>query len=99
MYFSARTNPKAPGWRFTGVSATSVKLLRAASEIVGGDSTLADRLGISEMTLSVYMTDSRELPDQLLLRALDIILAERQLLPPLPSEESIRPAPESPRDG
>jgi hypothetical protein len=55
-----------------------VNLLRAASEIVGGNRTLARRLGIAETLLSQFMADSRELPDLLLLRAVDIILADRQ---------------------
>jgi hypothetical protein len=39
---------------------------------------LAERLGIGESQLFVFMTDSRELPDPLLLGVVDIILAERQ---------------------
>jgi DNA-binding transcriptional regulator YdaS (Cro superfamily) len=62
------------------MSATGVKLLRAASQIVGGRRALADRLGIGEAVLSRFMDGSRELPDLLLLRAVDIILADR--LPP-----------------
>jgi DNA-binding transcriptional regulator YdaS (Cro superfamily) len=58
------------------VSATTVKLLQAASEIVGGDEALANHLGISERLLSRFMADRRELPDQLLLRAVDIVFAD-----------------------
>jgi hypothetical protein len=60
------------------VSATTVRLLQAASEISGGGRALAGRLGISEALLSRFMADLRELPDPLLLRAVDIILADRQ---------------------
>lgn len=60
---------------------TTVKLLRAASEIAGGNRSLALRLGISERLLSQFMGDARELPDPLLLRAVDIILADRQTWP------------------
>jgi hypothetical protein len=60
------------------VSATTVQLLRAASEIVGGNALLAGRLGVSEVLLARFMADSYELPDPLLLRAVDIILAERE---------------------
>lgn len=60
------------------MSATTVKLLQAASDIVGGDGILARRLGISEALLSRFTADLRELPDPLLLRAVDIILADRQ---------------------
>lgn len=66
------------------MSATTVRLLKAASEIAGGNRALADRLGVSEALLSKFMADSRQLPDPLLLRAVDIILADRQTqLPPL----------------
>ena len=66
------------------VSATTVKLLRAASEIAGGDKALAEHLDISETLLAKFLEDSVELPDRLLLRAVDIILADRQpLFPPL----------------
>ena len=60
------------------MSATTVRLLKAASEIVGGDRRLADHLGIDETLLAKFMADHRELPDGLLLRTVDIILAERQ---------------------
>ena len=60
------------------MSATSVKLLQAAAEIAGGEQALAARLAVDETLLSLYMTDRRELPDALLLRAVDIILGARQ---------------------
>ena len=65
------------------MSATTVRLLKAASEIAGGNRALADRLGISEALLSKFMADSRQLPDPLLLRAVDIILADRQTQLPM----------------
>jgi hypothetical protein len=69
------------------VSASTVKLLRAASEIAGGDRALAEHLGIGETLLAKFMDDSVELPDRLLLRAVDIILADREpLLRPLGGE-------------
>jgi hypothetical protein len=60
------------------VSTTTVKLLQAASEIAGGDRALAEELGISETLLARFLADVIELPDPLLLRAVDIILADRQ---------------------
>jgi DNA-binding transcriptional regulator YdaS (Cro superfamily) len=72
------------------MSTTGAKLLRAASEIVGGRSALADRLGIGEAVLSRFMDGSRELPDPLLLRAVDIILAERLPPPDAPAAPSPR---------
>jgi hypothetical protein len=64
------------------MSATSVKLLQAASEVVGGHRALARHLAIGERVLAEFMADTRELPDTLLLRAVDIILADRQSRPP-----------------
>lgn len=77
------------------MSTTTVRLLKAASEIAGGHRALADRLGISEGLLSQFMADRRQLPDPLLLRAVDIILADRNTqLPPLgpshPAQDFIR---------
>ena len=60
------------------MSATSVKLLKAAAEVAGGNGLLAAQLGVSEKLLVIFMADQRELPDPLLLRAVDIILADRQ---------------------
>lgn len=60
------------------MSMTTVQLLQVASEIVGGDAALARQLGIGQTLLARFMDDIRELPDGLLLRAVDIILADRQ---------------------
>lgn len=60
------------------MSRTAVKLLQAAAETAGGPKALADRLGIGEGVLALLMSGCRELPDALLLRAVDVILAERQ---------------------
>ena len=66
------------------MSATTVQLLHAAAEVVGGNEELAERLGIGPKLLSRFLDDSRELPDALLLRAVDIILADRQARLPVP---------------
>jgi hypothetical protein len=60
------------------VSTSTVRILRAAADIVGGAKPLAERLVIDEHLLAKYMSDLRELPDALLLRVVDIILADRQ---------------------
>ena len=60
------------------MSATTVRLLHAASEIAGGRTALAERLGIGETLLLKFLNDDIELPDPLLLRAVDIILEDRQ---------------------
>ena len=60
------------------MSTSSTKLLQAAAEILGGERPLAEVLGISQTLLSAYLNDARPLPDSLLLRAVDIILEDRQ---------------------
>lgn len=59
------------------MSDTTVRLLRAAAEIAGGHKALAECLDVSESLLAKFMADSVELPDPLVLRAVDIILADR----------------------
>ncbi len=60
------------------MSASSVKLLQAAAEIVGGNDALAARLGIEDALLACYLSNRRELPDGLLLKAVDIVLEDRR---------------------
>lgn len=55
------------------MSATTVALLKVAAEIAGSDVELARRLGVGERLLSKFMSGVVELPDQLLLRAVDIV--------------------------
>jgi len=62
-----------------GVTTTSVRLLKAAAEIVGGTDALAGRLGVTPVRLAMMLEDRIMLPDPLLLRAVDIILEERQV--------------------
>lgn len=50
-----------------------VKLLRSASDIVGGDQTLAKRLGIAEPLLASLMSGQYELPERVLLGTVDNI--------------------------
>jgi hypothetical protein len=71
------------------MTTTSVNLLCVAAQIVGSGRALADRLGISESLLGKFMADSLELPDSLLLRAVDIILADRQR-PPASSAAAVQ---------
>lgn len=65
------------------MSTTTVKLLRAASEIVGGEDALAERLGVGKTLFSKFARGAVELPDVLLLRAMDIILADRLAAAPV----------------
>jgi hypothetical protein len=55
------------------VSATTVALLKVAAEIAGSNVELARQLGIGERLLSKFMSGVVELPDELLLRAVDIV--------------------------
>ena len=73
------------------MSVTSVKLLHAAAEIVGGNRALAQRLGVSHSLLMKFLGDIVELPDPLLLRAVDIILADRRAEPPLDPHPALQP--------
>ena len=70
------------------MSKTAAKLLEAAAEIVGGENALAQRLGVGPSLLAKFMTGSMPLPDTLLLRAVDIVLAARRV--------ALRPTPVSP---
>lgn len=80
------------------MSATTVQLLRAAGEIVGGNKALAERLGIGETMLGLFLGDMRELPDGLLLRAVDIILADRQGVVALSSQPAANSPAKAARD-
>jgi hypothetical protein len=57
---------------------TKQQLLQAACEVAGGTRPLAERLGVSEGLLRKCMFNGMELPDSLLLRTVDIILADRE---------------------
>jgi len=62
------------------MSENTVKLLQAAAEMLGGEQALADRLAIDSEMLAKYMADTRPLPDLLLLKLVDMVLAEREAL-------------------
>ena len=64
-----------------------MKLLQAAAEIAGGPKALARRLDVDPALLERYMADGRALPDRILLRAVDMILAERQVRMSSPVEK------------
>ena len=68
------------------MSATTVRLLQEAGRIVGGEAALASRLGIKESFLELFLNDVRELPDPLLLKAVDIILDDRKQRSPSVNE-------------
>ncbi|HWP19987.1 MAG TPA: hypothetical protein VNO84_12715 [Burkholderiaceae bacterium] len=60
-----------------GSGSAHLRLLRAASDLVGGDGELARRLNISAALLGRYASGQDELPRHILLRAVDLILEER----------------------
>ena len=57
------------------MSEATVRLLQAAAEILGDERRLAERLEIDESLLKAFMEDRRGLPDALLLKTVDIVLA------------------------
>lgn len=71
----------------TGASA--VRLLRAASELVGGDKALAERLGIAESGLSRVMSGQDELSDPVLLGVVDIVVASHDSQVTWPREAAV----------
>jgi hypothetical protein len=87
---SPPANPEARGWRIgvmqheffshhgPSTKATAVRLLQAAAEILGGEEQLAEHLGITESLLGRLMLGRYSVPDPLLLRAVDILLAHRE---------------------
>src|SRR5260221_8165333 len=62
------------------VSAITVQLLQAASEIAGGDAALAKHLGVSERLLARFMAGHPGLPHPLRLTCVGLVLEG----PPLP---------------
>jgi hypothetical protein len=62
-------------------STTKERLLQAACDAAGGTRAFAERLQISEAMLRKYMSGAFEMPDPLLLRAVDLLLEERDAAP------------------
>jgi hypothetical protein len=59
------------------MSKTKIRLLHAACTAAGGSPALAERLGISEALLQMYLSDAFDLPDALYLIALDVLQESR----------------------
>lgn len=78
---------------------TAVRLLRAASGMVGGNKVLAHRLGIDEALLARLMSGQYELPERVLLGTVDIILENHESRFSTTSPPPARPALEPTRDG
>jgi hypothetical protein len=64
-------------------NSIAVKLLQAVAGFVGGEKQLALPVGLAQALLGRLMADLHRLPDPLLLRAVDIVLAHHQSLIPL----------------
>jgi len=73
------------------VSATTVQLLKVAAEMLGGEAPLAERLGVAEAQLARFMADNPPLPDPLLLRAVDIVLADQRFRVVTESLQAVAP--------
>lgn len=61
----------------TPSSSTASRLLQAAADLLGGEGPLARRLGIQPTLLVRFMSGQKELPAELLLRTVDIVLEVR----------------------
>jgi hypothetical protein len=61
-----------------GQEMTSATLLRAASELIGSNKVLAERLGTTQSLLIKYMTGRDEdVPRDIVLKAIDLLMEER----------------------
>ena len=66
------------------MSHATVKLLKAAAEILGSEEALAQHLDIGRLLLRAYLEERRPLPDYLLLRAVDVVLAQAKVADAVP---------------
>lgn len=74
------------------MSHATVRLLRAAAEIMGSEEALARHFDIGRLLLRAYLEERRPLPDYLLLRAVDVVLAHTKPTGALPSApDELRP--------
>jgi len=78
---------------------TPARLLRAASELVGGHDQLARRLNMSSVLLRRYMSGRDELPPPLLLRTVDLLLEEREARAAAPGKPALSQAGEAAASG
>jgi hypothetical protein len=65
------------------MNQATVRLLQAAVDIVGGEAALAQELNIGDVLMRAYLEERRPLPDFLLLRLVDVVLAHTAAAPPL----------------
>ena len=70
------------------VQKASRQILAKAAVKVGGAEVLASRLDITARALKMYLEGDQEIPDSLLLRAIDIIIEDLPQPPPHPRDRS-----------
>ena len=77
------------------MTSTKLQILQAACDICGGSAALAARLGVSDALVRKCLTQGFELPDHFFLRAVDVILEDRESLlamaPTPPAQEWQQP--------
>jgi hypothetical protein len=74
-----------------GAGSTSVQLLEAARQLLGGEDRLAEQLKMSRLLLRWYMAGRDEMPSHLVLKVVDLLLEARESQSPL-HEHAARPA-------
>lgn len=72
--------------------STATRLLHAAAELLGGEEALARRLGLGASLLERFMSGQKELPAELILRTVDILLEATDSGDPFPGPSSSTPA-------
>jgi hypothetical protein len=70
------------------IQKASRQILAKAAVKVGGAEVLASRLETTARALKMYLEGDQEIPDSLLLRAIDIIIEDLPPAPPHPSDTS-----------
>jgi len=65
------------------MNSTTIKLLQAAAEFVGGEKQLAVRLGLAPSLLGKLMAGRYQVPEPLRFQVVDIVLTHRESLIPL----------------
>lgn len=73
------------------IKKASRQILAKAAVKVGGAEMLASRLQTTAQVLKLYLEGDREIPDSLLLRAIDIIIEDLPQPPPTDPRDPSRP--------
>jgi hypothetical protein len=70
------------------IQKASRQILAKAAVKIGGAEVLASRLGITAPVLKMYLEGDQEIPDSVLLRAIDIIIEDLPQALPDPSDRT-----------